>query len=103
MFTLEIAGIAVATTDADEEQARAIFESEDFLDDIRGFTVGGKPLWDGKAALTVRPANEEEAEAFSEIDDIEFEDDEEDDDEEFDEDGASIMFLVDVDQLNVDV
>ncbi len=41
MYTLEIAGIAIATTDADEAEAREIFESEDFLDDIRGFTSAG--------------------------------------------------------------
>lgn len=98
MFTLEIAGLAVAVTDADEAQARDIFESEDFLDDIRGFTTEGKPVWDGEAAMTVRPATDEEIDAFSEIDDLEDEDDEPDD--EFDEDGASIMFLIDVDQFD---
>ena len=99
MFTLEIAGIAVATTDADEEQARAIFESEDFLDDIRGFTSGGTPIWDGASAFVIRPANEDEIDAFAEIDDLEEEFEEEDDDAE-DEEGANIMFLVDIDQFD---
>ena len=99
MYTLEIAGIAIATTDADEAEAREIFESEDFLDDIRGFTSGGNAIWDGASALVIRPANEDEIDAFAEIDDIEEEFDEEDDDAE-DEDGANIMFLVDIDQFD---
>jgi hypothetical protein len=101
MYTLEIAGIAIATTDADEAEAREIFESEDFLDDIRGFTSGGTPIWDGVAAFTVRPANEDEIDAFGEIDDIEDLDDEvgAEEGDEFDEDGANIMFLLDIDQF----
>lgn len=97
MFTLEIAGVAIATTDADEDEAREIFSSEDFLDDIRGFTVAGVPLWDGQAELSVRPATDDEADAFSEID----EEDEEDEDD-VEDGGANIMFLVDIDQFEED-
>ncbi|WP_237155156.1 hypothetical protein [Oryzibacter oryziterrae] len=96
MFTLVINGVAIATTDADEDEARDIFLGEDFKEDIKEFTVDGKPVWDGKSELVVRAATEDEAEIFSEIDEIE---EEEDLDEEFDEDGASIMFLVDIDQF----
>ena len=99
MYTLEIAGIAIATTDADEAEAREIFESEDFLDDIRGFTSGGNALWDGASAFVIRPANEDEIDAFSEIDDLEDDIDGEEGDE-FDEEGANIMFLVDIDQFD---
>lgn len=104
MFTLEIAGVAVAVTDADEAQAREIFASEDFLDDIRGFTVEGRPLWDGEAKLSIRAATNDEIDAFSEIDDFEDDDiddgeDGEDEDDAFDEEGSNIMFLVDVDQF----
>ncbi len=98
MYTLEIAGIAIATTDADEAEAREIFESEDFLDDIRGFTSAGVPVWDGVSALVIRSATEDEIDAFGEIEDFEEEVEGEEEDE-FDEDGANIMFLVDIDQL----
>ncbi|PKR88023.1 hypothetical protein CXZ10_16310 [Pleomorphomonas diazotrophica] len=99
MYTLEIAGIAIATTDADEAEAREIFESEDFLDDIRGFTSAGSPVWDGASPFVIRPATEDEIDAFSEIEDIE-DDMEADADDEFDEEGANIMFLVDIDQFD---
>jgi hypothetical protein len=99
MYTLEIAGIAIATTDADEAEAREIFESEDFLDDIRGFTSAGTPIWDGVSAFVVRQASEEEIDAFGEIEDLE-DDVEGEDDDEFDEEGANIMFLVDIDQFD---
>ena len=99
MYTLEIAGIAIATTDADEAEAREIFESEDFLDDIRGFTSAGSPVWDGVSAFVIRQATEDEIDAFSEIDDIEDDIDGEEGDE-FDEEGANIMFLVDIDQFD---
>jgi hypothetical protein len=98
MYTLEIAGIAIATTDADEAEAREIFESEDFLDDIRGFTSAGAPIWDGVSAFVIRSANEEEIEAFAEIEDVE-DDAEGEAEDEFDEEGANIMFLVDIDQF----
>ena len=99
MYTLEIAGIAIATTDADEAEAREIFESEDFLDDIRGFTSAGAPIWDGVSAFVIRPANEDEIDAFGEIEDFEEDIDDEEADE-FDEEGANIMFLDDIDQFD---
>lgn len=104
MYTLEIAGVAIATTDADEAEAREIFESEDFLDDIRGFTSEGTPVWDGVAPFVVRPATEDEIDIFGEIEAIDELDEEvgaEDDaDDEFDGDGANIMFLIDIDQFD---
>lgn len=99
MYTLEIAGIAIATTDADEAEAREIFESEDFLDDIRGFTSAGTPVWDGASPFVIRPATEDEIDAFSEIEDVE-DDMEGEEGDEFDEEGANIMFLVDIDQFD---
>lgn len=100
MYTLEIAGIAIATTDADEAEAREIFESEDFLDDVRGFTSAGTPVWDGVSAFVIRPATEDEIDAFGEIEDFEEEDIEGEEADEFDEEGANIMFLVDIDQFD---
>jgi hypothetical protein len=37
MFTLEIAGTAVAVTNADEEQAKELFLSDSFKDDLMSF------------------------------------------------------------------
>jgi hypothetical protein len=45
MFTLEIGGKPVAITDADEAQARAIFESDEFKQDLTVMTTEGIPLW----------------------------------------------------------
>ena len=93
MFTLEIADKAVAITDADETQARELFESQDFKDDLRSMESEGSPLWDGAAALLVRPSTEGEIDAFDEI----LEDDTDDSDE---EDGINVLFLVPVDNMD---
>jgi len=97
MYTLVIEGVAVAMTDADEAEAREIFDSEDFKADLAEFTSEGKPLWDGETAFTIRPATEDEEDLF---DDSLDEDDEDEDEEE--EDGASVVFLVVVDQFDDD-
>jgi len=94
MFTLEIDGVAVAMTDADEAEAREIFDSEDFKADLADFTTDGKPVWDGKSPFTIRPATEDEEDLF----DDSLEADEDEDEE--DEDGASVVFLVMVDQFD---
>ena len=96
MFTLEIADKAVAITDADEEQARDLFESQDFKDDLRSMESEGRPLWDGAAALHVRPSTEGEIDAFDEI----LNEDEGDASDE--EDGINVLFLVPVDNLDGD-
>ena len=49
MFILEIAGKAVAITNADQDQAHELFMSEDFKDDLKSFSSEGKPLWDGSS------------------------------------------------------
>lgn len=106
MYTLEIGGVAVAMTDADEAEAREIFLSDDFKEDLGGFTSGGKPIWDGKAAFVIRVATEEESDLFDDaMDEDEFEEEafEGDEPEDDGEDGASIMFLLDVDQLEDDL
>jgi hypothetical protein len=96
MFTLEIAGRAIAITDADEAQARELFDSQDFKDDLQELESDGRPLWDGAALLKVRPASEDEIDAFDEAMD---EEDDEDDtlDDEDDEEGVNVLFLVPVD------
>ena len=93
MFTLEIAGRPVAITDADEAQARAIFESDEFKQDLTVMTSEGTPLWDGRADLNVRAASQEEIAAFQ-VPDLGIDDDFDDED---DEDGLFVTFLVPID------
>jgi hypothetical protein len=93
MFTSEIAGRPVAITDADEAQARAIFESDEFKQDLAAMTTEGTPLWDGQAPLNIRSASQEETAAFVAPDmglDDDFEDEE-------DDDGLFVTFLVPID------
>lgn len=96
MYTLVIDGVAVAMTDADEAGAREIFDSEDFKADLAEFTSDGKPLWNGETAFTIRPATEDEEDLFDES----LDEDDEDEDDEDEEDGASVVFLVVVDQFD---
>ena len=98
MYTLVIDGVAVAMTDADEAEAREIFDSEDFKADLADFTSDGKPLWNGETPFEIRPATEDEEDLF----DDSLESDEEDEDDEEEEDGASVVFLVVVDQFDDD-
>lgn len=89
MFTLEIAGRPIAVIGADEDEARDIVESEAFQADLRRLLHDAAPLWDGQAALTLRPATEDEVADFDS--DAEEEGDDEDED---DEDALEVMFLV---------
>jgi hypothetical protein len=99
MFTLEINGTALVVTNADEEQARELLESEDFKEDLRTLTADGRPLWDGSAALTIRPATADESEAFEDaLEDEDYEEEEDEDDETGDEEPIDIVFLVEVDE-----
>ncbi len=93
MFTLEIGGKPIAITDAEEAQARDIFESDEFKQDLTAMTCEGAPLWDGQAPLTIRPATQQEVAAFEAP---EFDVDDEDEDED-DGDGVFVTFLVPVD------
>lgn len=98
MFTLEIAGKAIAVTNADESQARELFLSESFKDDLLSFKSEGRPLWDGSAALTTRSASEDEIDAFNEALDEEYEDEvDEDTDDDLDID---VVFLVSIDEID---
>jgi hypothetical protein len=98
MVTLEIAGKAVAVTNADGDQARELFLSESFKDDLKSFKSGGRSLWDGSAALTTRPASEEEIDAFTEA--LDEEDDVEDDDDYDDDLDIDVVFLVPIDEID---
>jgi len=100
MFTLEIAGTAIVVTNAAETEARELLDSEDFKEDLKTLTADGRPLWDGSAPLTIRPASEDEVEAFDEaINDEAYEDDDPTDD---DDDAIDVVFLVEVDETDED-
>ena len=99
MFTLEIGGKPVAVTDANEAQARAIFESDEFKQDLTAMTSQGSPLWDGRAPLTIRPASQDEI-AESQAADLDYDEDLDDEDE---EGSLSVTFLVPVDHDHEDV
>jgi len=92
MFTLEIAGMPIAITDANEAEARAIFESDEFKQDLTALTSGGIVLWDGQAPLNIRAASREEITAF-EAPDQDLDDDADDDEG----DGLFVTFLVPID------
>jgi hypothetical protein len=99
MYTLEINGTALVVTNAAEDDARALLQSEDFKSDLQSLTREGRPLWDGRSPMTIRAATAEEAESFEEaMDDDEYEDEaEEEHDDDDDEEPIDIVFLVEVD------
>ncbi len=96
MFTLAIGGKPVAITDAEEVQARDIFESDEFKQDLTVMTSEGTPLWDERAPLNVRPASEQEITAF-EAPDQELDEDFDDVDDEDEDEGLFVTFLVPID------
>jgi hypothetical protein len=98
MFTLEIDGKPIAVTDAGESQARELFQSQAFKDDLLEMESDGEALWDGKKPLNVRPASEDEIDAFDDTMDEDDEDDEDDDEGE----GINVLFLVPVDDADED-
>ncbi|WP_112663700.1 hypothetical protein [Microvirga flavescens] len=102
MFTLEIAGKAIAVTNADEDQAQELFTSEGFKDDLVSFRSENKPLWDGSAALKVRRSLEDEIEAFDDILDSDEEFEEEEEEDEDGDDGIDVVFLVEIDEMGDD-
>jgi hypothetical protein len=100
MYTLDIAGKPVAITDADEAQARELFNSEAFKEDIAAMESDGKPLWDGKTPLVVRPSSKEETDNFEQALDDGDDDEEEGDALDEDEVGINVLFLVPVDEFD---
>jgi hypothetical protein len=90
MFTVEIAGRAVAVTNADESQARELIDSEEFREDLTVIRSDGKPVWDGKAEILLRLATDDEEEELEEAEDL-------DEDETADDNEPSVVFLVDID------
>ena len=95
MFPLESAGKPIAVTDANEEEARKLLDGEEFRADLLRLETDGGPLWNGRSALTVRPATVNEIAEFEEVDeDDEEEEDGEEEEGDEDEDVAVIVFLV---------
>jgi hypothetical protein len=90
MFTLTISDKPIAVTNADEDEARDLFMSDDFKQDLKTLESEGAPLWDGFATLSIRPAS------GSEI--AEFEATAEDEEEAagVEDDAPLIIFLVEV-------
>jgi hypothetical protein len=100
MLTLEINGTALLVTNATDEEAADLFDGQEFKDDLKTLTCDGRPLWDGVAPFTVRPASDSEIEAFeTALDDDEYEDEDPTDD---DDDPVDIVFLVEVDEADGD-
>ena len=88
MYTLEINGTALVVTNADEPEARALLESDDFKSDPENPHGGRAPPLGRLAPLNIRQASESEVEAFEEaLNDDDYEDDEDEDEE--DDDGRT--------------
>lgn len=98
MFTLEIKGTAIAVTNANEDEASGLFESEEFKEDLKSLTSEGKQLWDGSAPLTIRPASEDEIDSFDEA----MNDDDYEDEDDADEEPIDVVFLVEIDSMDGD-
>jgi hypothetical protein len=88
MFTLDIGGRPTAITDADEAEARRIFEGETFRRDMQRWISDGQPVWDGHAPITLRPSTEDETAHFRGPDPYPPHGTE-------DDDGPTIMLLID--------
>ena len=89
MFTLEIGGEPIAITDAEEAEARRIFEGETFRQDMqRWLRDNGAPVWDGQAPIALRQSTDAEAAHFRGPDPYPPHGTE-------DDDGPTIMLLID--------
>jgi len=90
VFTLEVAGKPIAVTNASEDEARDVLESDGFKEDLKTVESEGAPIWNGFATLQIRPATRDEIAAFESTRMAEG--------DEVDEDVPMIMFLIDIDQ-----
>jgi hypothetical protein len=89
MFTLTISDKPIAVTNADEDEARDLFMSDDFKQDLKTLESEGAPLWDGFATLSIRAASESEIAEFEAID-------EDEESAGVENDAPLIIFLVEV-------
>lgn len=96
MFTLEIGGKAVAVTNAAGDQARELFLSDSFRQDLISFRSAGRPLWDGSAHLMIRAASEDEIGIF----DAALEEDDQSEEEDRSGLDIDVVFLVTIDAID---
>jgi hypothetical protein len=92
MWTIVAGTMAIAVTDASEEAANALLDDPDLRDDLTMLRSGGVQLWDGLQPLVLRAATQDE---IAEFDDTFAADEEPDED---DDGGASLVFLLDLDE-----
>jgi hypothetical protein len=86
MVTIEVAGRAIAVTDASAEQARQLFDDEEFCLGLLTIASSDELLWDKGRPFTIRPSADAEVEAFE----TSLED-------RSDDDGINVLFLVPLD------
>ena len=68
LFTVEIDGNPIVSFEAiSSREANELLKEEWFREDLCELRSGGEPLWDGKADLRSRPANEAEAERYQQF------------------------------------
>ena len=68
LFTVEIDGKPIVSIEAiSSREANELLKEEWFCEDLCELRSGGEPLWDGKANLRSRPANEAEAERYQQF------------------------------------
>jgi hypothetical protein len=68
VFTLEVGGRPTLAFEAGGvRDAKQICKESWLRTDLVSLKSSGVPLWDGKAALSIRPANAEEAIAFGHV------------------------------------
>jgi hypothetical protein len=97
IFVLEINGTATLAFEADtQDDARAYVGSEEVREDLTELTSNGVPLWNGKDAMNVRPANEAEKDLFEEQRGEDWEEEPHADPEDF------VVFLVPLDEPEED-
>jgi hypothetical protein len=91
IWTLDIAGTAVVVIgDIEREDAQDLISDDAFQDDLMAFESDGVALWDGETELVIREASADEEQIWKESRaEAESEDD-------FEEDEASVVFLVPV-------
>jgi hypothetical protein len=93
IFVLEIKGTAVLAFEADNaDDARTYAESAGEEEDLTELRSKGAPLWNGRDAITVRPATDAESDLFEEAREEDWEHEPHADGEDF------IVYLVPLDE-----
>jgi hypothetical protein len=91
IWTMDIDGKPVVVIgEVDRDEAEDLVGDDSFQEDLMDLESEGEPIWNGEAPLTLREANEEERKAWQESRE------EARSEEDFDEDEASVVFLIPV-------